>query len=188
MSSLDTEQEIEDLLARIEKLEAQIAGAEWEAVFIEETACEIPYTFVFEGIDNDLRPVKAHRTDAAFDLRASYSKTIMPGETQKVGTGVMLALPSGFAGLILSRSGHAAAGLVVANSPGLVDSGYRGEVKVLLHNQGEELASVRKGDRIAQLLVVSLPLVQLTNVTDVAFAAMSDTDRGDTGFGASGLQ
>jgi len=178
---------ITELLDRVATLEGLYSGREWDAVFIEEAAVTIPYTFMFDSVDHDLRPIKAHKTDAALDLRAAFSKTICPGETMKVATGIRMAIPDGMAGLVLSRSGHAAVGLVVANSPGLIDSGYRGEIGVLLHNNSEEIRNVMKGDRIAQLLIVSLPLVQLFHVSDVAFAETEDTDRGDHGFGSTGL-
>jgi len=180
-------EDIRNLARKVEALESRTEGRDWEAVFVEETAATIPYTFVFENIDSGLRPIKAHKTDAAFDLRASFNKTFYPGETHKVGTGVRIAIPDGMAGLILPRSGHASAGLTVANAPGLIDSGYRGEVGVLLAYSGEDHFVIRKGDRIAQLLIIALPLVQLCNVSDTAFAELSDTDRGDRGFGSTGL-
>lgn len=161
--------------------------AEWEAVFIEEAARVIPYTYEIPVIDSGLRPTQAHRGDAGYDLRASFNATILPGETAKVGTGIRIALPDGLAALVLSRSGLAAEGLVVANSPGLIDSGYRGEIGVLLHNNNDlNDFVIRKGDRIAQLLIISLPLVQFGLLAQPAFEALV-TDRGEGGFGSTGI-
>jgi len=160
--------------------------SEYTLAFAEETAIDVPFTYDIDGIDNDLRPTKAHRTDAAFDLRASFNRMMAPGEIHAIGCGIRLALPDSFAGLVLARSGLASRGITVANSPGLIDAGYRGEVRALLHNETDGDFLVHKGDRIAQLLIISLPLVQLGVVTQTAFEALS-SDRGEGGFGSTGL-
>lgn len=97
-------------------------------------------------------------------------------------TGIAVAIPEGFAGLVLPRSGHALRhGIGVVNGPGLIDSGYRGEVSVLLINHGDEEVSFARGDRIAQLAIVPIPSVEWTEVE-----SLDETQRGAGGFGSSG--
>jgi len=163
----------------------EVVMSEYSLAFAEETAIDVPFTYDIDGIDNDLRPTKAHRKDAAFDLRASFNHMLAPGGIYSIGCGIRLALPDSLTGLVLARSGLASRGITVANSPGLIDSGYRGEVKALLHNETADDFLVRKGDRIAQLLIISLRLVQLGVVTPTAFGALS-SDRGEGGFGSTG--
>lgn len=122
--------------------------------------------------------------DAGMDLRASANITLEPGEITPVGTGISMAIPGGFLGAVVPRSGAASRGLGVANSPGIVDSGYRGEIKVLAHNMSAEPISIEAGDRIAQ--IVFLPH---------AYARISDnglplppTPRGEDGFGSTGVR
>jgi dUTP pyrophosphatase len=128
-------------------------------------------------------PAHAHEGDAAFDLCADEELVLEPGRRAVVGTGVALALPAGTGGLVLPRSGLAARhGVTVVNAPGLIDSGYRGEVKVVLLNTDlEESFSVAPGDRIAQLLVFELAGAAL-----VAAATLDETARGAGGFGSTG--
>ena len=98
-------------------------------------------------------------------------------------TGIAVAIPEGFAGLVLPRSGHALrAGIGVVNGPGLIDSGYRGEVTVLLINHGPEKVDFARGDRVAQLAVVPIPDVEWTEVDD-----LDVTTRGVGGFGSTGV-
>jgi dUTP pyrophosphatase len=127
-------------------------------------------------------PVRAHAGDAGADL-CSVEEIIIPaGERRDVGTGLALALPSGYAGFVQPRSGLAFKhGIMVVNSPGLIDAGYRGEVRVSLYNSGRESFVVKVGERIAQLVV--------QKVEEPAFiecAALADTARGEGGFGSSG--
>ncbi len=99
-----------------------------------------------------------------------------------VPTGVAVAIPEGFAGLVIPRSGHALrSGIGVVNGPGLIDSGYRGEVAVILINHGTDPVSFSRGDRIAQLTVVPVPVVEWTEVSE-----LDETDRGSGGFGSTG--
>jgi dUTP pyrophosphatase len=99
-----------------------------------------------------------------------------------VPTGLAVAIPDGYAGLVLPRSGHAARhGVGVVNSPGLVDSGYRGEISVILVNHGSEPVSFERGERIAQLMITPVPTVELVEV-----AMLDETARGEGGFGSSG--
>jgi dUTP pyrophosphatase len=128
-------------------------------------------------------PKKAHESDAAFDLYSSGLAVIAPGETETIGTGIALSMPDGICSFVLSRSGLAAKNAVfVLNSPGLIDTGYRGEVKVILHNAGRESYPVTPGDRIAQLF--------FSTVLDVALRENSlfgeETDRGEDGLGSTG--
>jgi dUTP pyrophosphatase len=130
-------------------------------------------------------PARAYDGDAAFDLFSADELTLAPLARAVVGTGVALDLPPGMAALTLPRSGLAAShGISLVNAPGLIDPGYRGEVKlILLNTDSAEAFSVRPGDRIAQLLVVTL-----TQVSLVLKDELSGSHRGDRGFGSSGRQ
>lgn len=122
--------------------------------------------------------------DAAFDLPARRDETIEAGARTLVPTGFAIAVPQGWCGLVLPRSGLALDhGLTVLNSPGLIDSGYRGEIRVILINHGDQPVSVTRGQRIAQLLVQPVPEVALDEVDDLPEAI---DDRGERGFGSSG--
>jgi dUTP pyrophosphatase len=128
-------------------------------------------------------PTRAHDDDAGYDLHAAEAATIPPGGRASVGTGVAVEIPTGHAGMVVPRSGLAARhGIGVVNAPGLIDSGYRGEVRVLLLNTDrEEAFDVVPGDRIAQLVVVQVALPELNEVD-----ALGDTARGLGGFGSTG--
>lgn len=128
-------------------------------------------------------PGRAHDDDAGLDLRASEPATIGPGERAAVGTGVAVAIPPGHAGLVLPRSGLALKhGIALVNAPGLIDAGYRGEIRVLLLNTDRETAfELEPGDRIAQLLVVAFAPVAAVEASE-----LSETARGTGGFGSTG--
>jgi dUTP pyrophosphatase len=128
-------------------------------------------------------PQRAYDGDAAFDLCAAEAATLPPGRRAVIGTGVALGLPPGLAALTLPRSGLAAKhGVSIVNAPGLIDPGYRGEVRIILVNTDlAETFEVSIGDRIAQL--VFLPLA---NVSLARAGALQDTSRGERGFGSSG--
>jgi dUTP pyrophosphatase len=130
-------------------------------------------------------PERAHEHDAGYDLRAAEDARIGPGERESVGTGIAVAIPEGFAGLVLPRSGLAARhGITLPNAPGLIDSGYRGEVRVLLLNaDGRESFEVAAGDRIAQLVVVRAEMLEFEEA-----AALDETARAGSGFGSSGVR
>jgi dUTP pyrophosphatase len=130
-------------------------------------------------------PQRAYENDAAWDLFAAEALVIPPLSRAVVGTGIALGLPPGVAALTLPRSGLAARhGISIVNAPGLIDPGYRGEVKVILLNtDADEAFTIEVGDRIAQLLLVALPSVTLDPVED-----LDDTHRGSQGFGSSGLR
>ncbi|MBM3666556.1 MAG: dUTP diphosphatase [Actinobacteria bacterium] len=128
-------------------------------------------------------PTRAHESDAGLDLYAAEGARISPGGRVSVGTGLAAAIPEGLAGLVLPRSGLALKhGVTLANSPGLIDPGYRGEVRVLLINtdQNSEF-KVAAGDRIAQLVLVPIALA-----TPLESDPLDSTARGAGGFGSSG--
>jgi len=128
-------------------------------------------------------PTRANEGDAGLDLYAAEDAHIGPGERWSVATGVAVQIPDGLAGLVLPRSGLAREhGISLVNSPGLIDSGYRGEVRVLLLNTDPaEVFRVKPGDRIAQLL-----LTTVTSAEPVAVEGLEATVRGEGGFGSSG--
>ena len=125
-------------------------------------------------------PTKANRGDAGFDLYSVSDATIQPNSREVIKTGISMAIPDGFSGLIWPRSGMAVKqGIDVF--AGVVDAGYRGEVMVCLYNSSESPVEVSKGDRIAQMLIQPVPLVRIAEVSN-----LDDTSRGDGGFGSSG--
>jgi dUTP pyrophosphatase len=128
-------------------------------------------------------PTRAHEGDAGLDLYACEGAHIGPGERWSVGTGIAVEIPEGHAGLVLPRSGLARKhGIALVNSPGLIDSGYRGEVRVLLLNTDPaNTFRVEAGDRIAQLVIAPVALAEPVEVE-----SLSDSLRGDGGFGSSG--
>ena len=127
-------------------------------------------------------PAYAKPGDAGLDLRASESVTLEPGERRLVPTGLAVAIPEGHAGFVLPRSGLAMhRGVTVLNAPGLIDSGYRGELKVLLINHGAEAVGIGRGERIAQLVVQPVARARL-----VEEERLPDSARGEGGFGSTG--
>ena len=128
-------------------------------------------------------PSRAHPGDAGLDLYACESAHIGPGERWGVGTGVAVEIPEGYAGLVLPRSGLAREhGITLVNSPGLIDAGYRGELRVLLLNADPaEIFRVEPGDRIAQLVLTPIALAE-----PVAAEELTESARGAGGFGSSG--
>ena len=133
-------------------------------------------------------PSRAHDGDAGVDLYSAQDVELAPGERVLVSTGVAVAIPCGMVGLVHPRSGLAArVGLSIVNSPGTIDAGYRGEIKVALINldPGTPIV-VRRGDQIAQLLVQRVELPELVEVTSFDEAGLADTTRGDGGHGSSG--
>ena len=140
-------------------------------------------------LDRDLpMPVRAHAGDAGVDLCSAEDVELAPGQRALVPTGIAVAIPDGMVGLIHPRSGLAArVGLSIVNSPGTVDSGYRGEIKVSLINLDPAAPIViRRGDRIAQLLVQQVELPELVEVASFDEAGLADTTRGQGGHGSSG--
>ena len=128
-------------------------------------------------------PRRAYAGDAGLDLHAVEALTLEPGTRASVGTGIAVAIPEGQGGLVLPRSGLAArSGIALVNAPGLIDAGYRGEIRVLLLNTDREApCEIAVGDRIAQLVLVRLELPATVEVEQ-----LPDSDRGAGGFGSSG--
>jgi dUTP pyrophosphatase len=133
--------------------------------------------------DNAVIPTRAHPGDAGLDLYSTEIAHLGPGERWSVGTGIALEIPEGHAGLVLPRSGLAREhGIALVNAPGLIDAGYRGEVRVLLLNTDPaETVRIEAGARIAQLVVTPVAIAAPVEVTE-----LSDSARGDGGFGSSG--
>jgi dUTP pyrophosphatase len=130
-------------------------------------------------------PEQASPGSAGLDLRAAISEDLLlePGERALVPTGLVLELPQGWEGQVRPRSGLAIRhGISLLNSPGTIDSDYRGEVKVVLANLGGEPMTIRRGDRIAQLVVSPVSRVVVQEVSE-----LSPTDRSDGGFGSTGM-
>jgi dUTP pyrophosphatase len=135
-------------------------------------------------IDPEARlPERAHDGDAGLDLCACEAAHLGPGERWSVGTGIAIEVPEGHAGLVLPRSGLAREhGIALVNSPGLIDAGYRGEVRVLLLNTDPaETFRIGVGDRIAQLVIAPIAAIDAVEVDE-----LTETARGDGGFGSSG--
>ena len=130
-----------------------------------------------------MAPVRAHDDDAGLDLHAAEAASLAPGERASVGTGLAVAIPAGCAGLVMARSGLAARhGIALVNAPGLIDAGYRGELRVLLLNTDrKETFEVTPGDRIAQLVVIRHELPDPEEV-----GSLDETVRGGRGFGSTG--
>jgi dUTP pyrophosphatase len=127
-------------------------------------------------------PVHAHTGDGGVDLHASESATLAPGEFRAVPTGIAVAIPQGYVGLIAPRSGLAVRhGLSLVNTPGVLDAGYRGEIKAILINHGPAAVSVERGERIAQLVVVPVVEQEFIEVDE-----LPDSTRGADGFGSTG--
>ena len=129
-------------------------------------------------------PSYSHPGDAGADLSSSETLTLAPGERATVGTGVSIALPSGYVAFVVPRSGLASKhGITVVNSPGTVDAGYRGEIKVtLLNTDSSQPFDIAVGDRIAQMIVMPV-----TQARFIPVEKLPVSERGDSGFGSTGL-
>jgi len=134
-------------------------------------------------LDSELSlPTRAHSGDAGIDLRSAETVVIAGEGWLSVGTGVAVAIPTGHVGLVAPRSGLAARhGIGVANGPGVVDAGFRGELRVILINHGQEAVTIERGERIAQLVVVPMVEIEFEEVEE-----LPDSVRGEGGFGSSG--
>ncbi len=133
------------------------------------------------------RPSRAHAGDAGYDLRSVEDAILSPGGRALVGTGISIAIPQGYAGLVLPRSGLAVKhGISLVNTPGLIDSGYRGEIKVpLINHDLEETFEIKAGMRIAQLVFVK---VADAGFAEVELLEAGEDGRGEGGFGSSGAR
>lgn len=143
-------------------------------------------TVPVKALQEEVEVPKPNRQgDAAADLRANEALVVAAGERAFVGTGLSVAIPQNACGLVLPRSGLALKhGITLLNSPGLIDSGYRGEVKIILLNTGDEDFKIAVGDRIAQLLILGLDQVEFVAVDELPSGV---DDRGAQGFGSSGV-
>ena len=132
--------------------------------------------------DKSFLPKRAHPTDAGADLRAFIDEPleILPGEQKLVGTGIAIKIPEGYGGFIFNRSSQGKKGITIPHSVGVIDTDYRGEIKVLLKNISQETYVVERGDRIAQLVIMPVLLVDFVD-------AWNDTERGTGGFGSTGI-
>lgn len=142
-------------------------------------------TIPIKLIDTAIEPPAAqNRGDAGYDLRSSENYKIEPGQRVLVSTGISLAIPEGYAGFVQPRSGLAIkSGITALNSPGLIDSGYRDEIKVILINHDPmETFVINKGDRIAQLVIQRYETINWEITDD-----LEDSDRGTGGFGSTGV-
>jgi len=142
---------------------------------------------VLVKLDNELAmPKRANPTDAGADLFSSASQSIFPGETKMIDTGFAVKIPVGYVGLVYNRSSQGKRGVVIPHSVGVIDSDYRGNVKVLLTNNGTDPYHIIQYDtRIAQLVVQPIQLVQFMNWSDLD-GEWVDTVRGEGGFGSTG--
>lgn len=133
-------------------------------------------------------PARAHAGDAGVDLYSTEDVELAPGHRALVSTGIAVAIPPGMVGLVHPRSGLAArVGLSIVNSPGTIDAGYRGEIKVALINLDPDTPiAIQRGDRIAQLVVQRVELPDLIEVASFDEAGLADTTRGHGGHGSSG--
>jgi dUTP pyrophosphatase len=133
--------------------------------------------------DRAVLPRRAHPGDAGLDLHALEDRKLAPGERAAIPTGIAVEIPAGHAGLVLPRSGLAVRhGIALVNAPGLIDSGYRGELRVLLLNTDRrEPFQIERGDRVAQLVVIRSEMVSVLEVQTLSVSA-----RGAGGFGSSG--
>lgn len=134
--------------------------------------------------DPDLLPTLGNPGDAGYDLRASVDIVLEAGDRALVPTGVRIAIPNGYVGLVHPRSGLAVKnGITVLNAPGTIDSGYRGEIMVPLINHSREQFSISRGDRIAQIIFQAYEQVRF-----IAVAELPGSQRGSQGFGSTGVK
>ncbi len=124
-------------------------------------------------------PQRQHRTDAGADLFSCESLQIYPGDQALVDTGIAVKIPEGYAGFVYNRSSQGKRGIMIPHSVGVIDSDYRGTIKVILKNIGDDPYKIEVGDRIAQLVIQKVELVRFTDI-------WNDTQRGTGGFGSTG--
>ena len=141
-------------------------------------------TLRFKKVHPDaVLPSYAHPSDAGMDVRSVEDATLAPGKRALVHTGLVMLLPPMYEAQVRPRSGLALkSGVTVLNTPGTIDSGYRGEVGVILINLGETEFQVRKGDKIAQLVIAPVTQPDVAEVFEI-----DETDRGSSGFGSTGV-
>ncbi len=127
-------------------------------------------------------PVRAHEDDAGMDLKAMRAAHLKPSEQVIIGTGVRLNVPKGYVALAASRSGHGKRNVTLANSVGVIDSGYQGEVLVILTNNGTEDQYIKRLERICQIVIVPIPKVNMMVVSEFS----EQSERGENGWGSTG--
>lgn len=148
-------------------------------------AIENPRTVPYTVDSTELCPRRAHTTDMGADLMNGTGKRIVifPGKTAKIGTGVRMAIPDGYGGYLHIRSSLGAKrGLVLANSTGVIDADYRGEIIAVVRNIGEKTVMIEPGERFCQIVIHKLPRVLFCRQSE----PLSATSRGDSGFGSTG--
>lgn len=155
-------------------------GYEYEPIDVEKFT---RFNVKFKKLDKNAKcPEYGSANANGADLFALNEYTIDPGKTVKIQTGIALQLDHNFAGFIMARSGMACnRGLAPANKVGLIDTDYRGEIIVALHNHGEQTQVIRSGDKVAQLVIIKLPQANFIDVEE-----LDKTERGDGGFGSTG--
>lgn len=144
----------------------------------------------YEEEEVSLHVMYQHADDAGIDLKYHGEKQVvlLPGDRKLLGTGLKMAIPSGYEAQVRPRSGLAIKqGVTVINSPGTIDAGYRGEIKVGLINHSDEAFIVKPGMRVAQLVICKLPEVKFTYVRSFKEHSLDKTERGEAGFGSTGL-
>ena len=141
-------------------------------------------TLKVQKLDRRAKLTQAHEGDAGYDLSCLDGFKLDGGERALIGTGLAIELPEGYAAFVMSRSGLARKyGVIVANAPGIVDSGFRGELGVILYNSSLTPIRFNAGDRIAQLVIQKVETPRIMFVTTISH----DTERGDNGFGSTGV-
>ena len=128
-------------------------------------------------------PSYAHPGDAGLDIYSAVDEIIKPGEIKLIPTGIMIAVPRGYEAQIRPKSGLALKGLSIVNTPGTIDSGYRGEVKIIMINFGKDSYVIGKDSKIAQMVINKVEEAQIKIVSN-----LEDTPRGEGGFGSTGLK
>lgn len=188
MTTRKTKAEVEqriDELAEGDSNDAEIEGLTDLALELAEEPATLRVKSLRPGRLGYI-PVVPYAGDAGLDLAFTpedgMSVPLRPGQLVMAQTGIALAIPEGYAGLVLPRSGLGKIGIRPRNTPGLIDSGYRGEVIVLLENAGSSNHAIAPGDRIAQLVIVPV----LTPTVEIV-AELDETERGEQGFGSSGV-
>lgn len=142
---------------------------------------EIPEVNI-QLVNSMCRPYKAHNTDAGYDVFSRLDTRLYPESTEQIPLGFFMALPGGWEAQIRPRSGLAAkSGITILNTPGTIDSGFRGEIAALLHNTSDDSFFVQEGDKIAQMVIKRVPEVKLVEVD-----WLTDSERGSGGFGSTG--
>lgn len=135
-------------------------------------------------VEDAIIPHYVHEHDSGMDLFSVEETVLLPGERKLIGTGISIELEPGFEGQIRPKSGLAAkSGITVLNTPGTIDAGYRGEIKVILFNSSKEEFKVEKGKKIAQLIIAEVKQAKIKIVNE-----LTNTSRGEGGFGSTGLE